>query len=346
MTPRRRAPACVAILAASVLVSHPAPADAAFDLRQASPEALGSASMDLPFDLVDDDASVDGSPPKGLRVAVSRASLYAVTGLAADRVEAGWLLRPVFIESSWSRTGTPDIAESIASVSIHESAPRSVSLRGRVERLSLGMPLEPGTSGWAAGLGVTARVSARHLAIAAALDGDRVVRSRDLGRLEVRPALLFHARLFVGGTGHVGGTTETRGIAIAVGDRWESDGRRSPRIAAEIPLGSLVAVRAGRGGDPGRIGIAVRARVGRLTVSAGRQDDAGGGAVTSAGVRFWFGGGDDATIAPHEKRPAEDAGRSQRDANAPSRASRSAEQDELLRVVRSESAESVEVGAA
>jgi hypothetical protein len=112
------------------------------------------------------------------------------------------------------------------------------------------------------------------------VDGDRVVRSEGLRRLDVTPAVLFDARL-----SFAPAPRGTRGVGIALGYRWETDGRRSPRIAAEIPLGSSVFVRAARGGGPGRIGISVSAEIGRVAVSAGRMDDAAGGAITSAAIR-------------------------------------------------------------
>jgi hypothetical protein len=155
----------VALVGCCVLVAHPTPSVAAFDLRRATPEALGAASMDFPFDLLGDPPKTDpsGAAPRRVSILASHASLYQVAGLAADRVQATWGLRPVALELCYERTGTPDIAESIASLSVREPAARAVSLHGRVERLSLNLPQEPETSGWAAGFGVTARARARRL---------------------------------------------------------------------------------------------------------------------------------------------------------------------------------------
>ena len=98
--------------------------------------------MDLPFDLLGDPTTF-GPAPRGIALQASRASLYRVAGLAADRVEALWGFRPGMMELSYGRTGTPDIAETIASLSVRETAARGVLLHGRVERLSLGLPQEP-----------------------------------------------------------------------------------------------------------------------------------------------------------------------------------------------------------
>ena len=53
---RRRAKAWAAMLACTAATLQASPGRAAFDLRQATPEAIGAVSMDLPFDVLEGEA--------------------------------------------------------------------------------------------------------------------------------------------------------------------------------------------------------------------------------------------------------------------------------------------------
>ncbi len=307
----------VTILAlAAAFGLRPAAARAAFDLRQATPEAIGAASMDLPFDILEADSSAEGS----LTATASHASLYDVEGLAADRLGVGWRFGETFFDATWARVGTPDLAEVSHALSWRETGGRALRLRAHVERLSLGIAGEKGSSEWAAGGGATARVRGQRLVAEFTIEADRPVRGARLSSLGAEPAALYCLKV------------RANGITLAAGDRWEAGGRRSPRVALEVPVGSAVSLRAGRGESPGRIGFALSARWGRLALSAGRMDDDAGGVITSAGVRL---------LGKERGRPASPPGRPHDLERARWGARRSAEQNELLGVGSSGSPEAV-----
>ena len=262
-----------------ILIAAAAPARAAFDLRQAVPEALGAVSSDLAFDPLE-----DRPPGAGGAIAEgSHASLFGVPGLAADRVAVGWRRAGGDVVAVWSRAGTPDLAEVEHSLAWTERGGRRVLLRARAERLALRLAGEPEAAGWAVGGGVAARLARR---VEVVVESDRALRSTGAERLGAAPALVAAVRWSAGP------------FTVAAADRWERTGRRSPRLSVLVPVGSALRLRAGRGHGPGRIGLALGVRWGRIEVAAGRLDGAGGGTVSSVGVRLL------ARPEPYLRRPA------------------------------------------
>jgi hypothetical protein len=260
----------VLVLAVLALAASPHRVDAAFDLRHATPEALGSASPDLPFDPLGDRSS-DAPRFTG---AWSHASLDDVEDLAADDVAAAWTGRRASIGAGWSRAGTPDLAEEAASLEVGERGARALLLRGRAERLALRFAGEPERSGWAGSAGVAAGLAGRAARVELEIEGDRVLRSAGARALGAVPAVVCVVRL------------RAPALTLAVADRWEGDGRRSARVALLFPVGSTLSLRAARGSDPGRIGFALEARLGRIVVAAGRLDGAEGSSIASVGLRL------------------------------------------------------------
>ncbi|MGE5180161.1 MAG: hypothetical protein ACM3PF_13820, partial [Bacteroidota bacterium] len=257
-------------LVALALATPPRIAAAAFDLRHATPEALGSASPDLASDPLGDRSS-DAPRFAG---AWSHASLDDVEGLAADDVAAAWTGRRVAIGAAWSRAGTPDLAEEAAMLEAGERGARVLLLRGRAERLALRFAGEPERSGWAGSAGVAARLAGRATRVEIEIEGDRALRSAGARALGAVPAVVCVLRF------------RAPALTLALADRWESDGRRSPRVALLFPVGSALSLRAARGSDPGRIGFALEARLGRIVVAAGRLDAAEGTSIASVGLRL------------------------------------------------------------
>lgn len=277
-----------ALLAVALAIAAcPRPAGAAFDLRHASPEALGAASADLAFDPLGDCAS---SAP-GVVAAWSHASLYGVEGLAGDDVAAAWSSRRIAVEGVWSRAGTPDLAEETEALELRERGSRAVLLRARAERLALRFLGDPERSGWAGSAGVLARLADGRATVEVGLEGDRLLRSAGADRLGAAPAAVWVVRV------------RAPSLSVAFADRWERDGRRSPRVALLLPVGSSLALRASRGSDPGRLGFSLEARVGRVVVAAGRLDGAEGGSIASVGVRIALGPTGHSSRSPDQAPP-------------------------------------------
>ena len=235
------AAASALVLAVLALAMPPQGASAAFDLRDATPEALGSASPDLAFDPLGDRSS-DAPRFTG---AWSHASLDDVEGLAADAVGAAWTVRRASIRAGWSRVGTPDLAEEATSLEAGERGARVLLLRGRAERLALRFAGDPERSGWAGSAGVAARLAGRATRVELEIEGDRVLRSAGARALGAVPAVVCALRF------------RAPALTLAVADRWEGDGRRSARVALLFPVGSTLSLRAARGSNPGRIGFAL-----------------------------------------------------------------------------------------
>jgi hypothetical protein len=222
---RRVALQCVLLAAAiaAAMALHPLSARAAFDLRRASPEALGSASIDLPFDPLEE---TDGG---GVSAAVSHAAWYEVEGLAFDRVSTVWGSSARRVEAACTRVGTPDLAEWSQSVEFQERAPRVIVLGARFERIAWEILGEAPASGFAAGGGATARLRSGALRGVIGFDADRAWRSRGATALGAAPSAIDWL------------SVHAAGMTVAVADRWERSGLRSPRIAAEMAFGQGLA---------------------------------------------------------------------------------------------------------
>lgn len=273
MTPcRHRASAARArlLLVGLPLLLIAEPARGAFDLRRASPDALGAASSDLPFDPLETTMAT----PRGWVAEATHGALFDVPGLASDEAVLGWRAPAASLDAAWSRHGTPDLAEVTQALAVSERGSRAVRLHGRAERIALRVAGDSESAGWTAGAGVTGRISRSPEAPEVVLDADRAYRSGGAERLGVAPSVVVALRV------------HREGILVAAVDRWERNGRRSPRLAVRIRLAPALSLRAARGGGPGRMGVAVTVRWRHFDISAGRMDFADGGSVSAWSVRF------------------------------------------------------------
>ncbi len=260
-----------AALVATVLLGaglRASPVMAAFELRDASPAALGAVSMDLESEPMFDAIG----PRAGIRVGASHAALYQIEGLAQERAWIGVEGRRGSLSFACSRVGVEGATESSARLALRESRAQAVALELDAERLDLALDGEPREGGWAFGGWARARFSLSRLDIEVDVAADRVLRSNGLARLSVSPSVPVAIRLRSGGA------------TAAWVDRWGGDGRRSPRIVLEMPIAGAARLRLGRGEAPERIGAALAVRLRRIEVSAGRIDQSDGGVVTGASV--------------------------------------------------------------
>ena len=248
----------------------PPEARGAFELRDASPAALGAVSIDLESEWLLDAVG----PSRGIRAGASHASLYQVDGLAQDRAWVGIEGRRGSVSLVYARVGVSGAAESSARLMLGESAARSIALELDAERLDLALDGEPQEGGWAFGGAARARVSLPRVDLEVAVAADRVLQSGGLRRLDVPPSVPFSIGLRSGGA------------TAAWVDRWDGTGRRSPRLVLELPVVGAARLRLGRGESPGRIGAALTIRWRRIEVSAGRMDQSAGGVITAAEVEL------------------------------------------------------------
>lgn len=266
-------------LALGLALAFPPAARAAFELRDASPEALGAVSADLPPEARDDagaggSAGAPADPSARWSLGASRASLYGVEGLSAERAFATLRTGGVAIAGSWGTVGVSGLVESSVRSSVTDASRRAVRLTGSIERLALSIEGAAPAAGWTATLGAIAERPIGSMRLVVGIAGDRLARSRSLEALGVGPAAVVRVRL------------EAPGVSIAAIDRRERDGRRSPRVVADFELARAARLRVGRGASPGRVGVALSCRVRGLEVACGRQDDAGGGSIASVGLRL------------------------------------------------------------
>ncbi len=251
------------------LALGPEGARAAFELRDATPAALGAASADMEPEPMFEST---GESRAGLLVSASHASLFQVEGLAADRAAATLQARSISLDLSYSQVGFAAARERRVRLSIQERGARPIAIALDVERLELALEGEPKAEGWAMGGQVRGFRALRSLDLEVAVGADRILRTEGARRLGIGGSLPFAIRV------------RTRGAALAWVDRWESDGRRSPRLILDFPLGEAARVRLGRGEAPGRIGAAFAVRLNRLEASVGRLDVSDGGVITGVGV--------------------------------------------------------------
>lgn len=254
-------------------VTDPAHAVAAFELRDASPPALGAVSLDRDADpWFEDDAR------RGLSVRASHAALYGVEGLTSEQAAGSFRTGALRLDLAQTQVGVPGIREGATRLSMREGGDRAVSLSLTLERLVLSLEGEPPRSVWALGAGVRGHARVRGIRGEVSLGADRIVRSGAPGREAVTPALPWAVRLRSGSA------------SLEIADRWEGDGRTSPRLSLDLRAGGALALRFGRGERPGRTGAAAALRVGRIEVSVGRQDDEFGGTVSAVAVALVPGG--------------------------------------------------------
>jgi hypothetical protein len=257
-------------LAMMALVAGPAApraALAAFELRDASPAALGAVSMDRgPAGFFEDGAR------RGLGFTASHASLYGVEGLTSEQAGVTLAAGAARLDLSHAQVGVPGVREHATRLAVREGDGHAVALSVQAERLVLALEGEPAAEVWTLGGGVRGRMVGTGVGLEIGIGADRVLRRGGHGRDAVLPAVPWTVRL------------RTRGASLEIADRWEGDGRTSPRLSLDVRAGAALALRFGRGERPGRTGAAAAIRVGRLEIAVGRQDDEHGGSVSSAAV--------------------------------------------------------------
>jgi hypothetical protein len=277
MTARRREAIVPTLLVLSIAAwwhtAVPPPAIAAFELRDASPAALGAVSMDR-----EAGGFFEEDPARGASVHASHAALYEIEGLTSEQAGASARAGGFRIALGHAQVGAPGAREHATRLSIREESARAVALSLHVERLALALEGEPPGSLWTLAAGVRGRAHLGSVRCDVALTADRVARRGGLPRDAVTPALPWSVRL------------RARGASLEIADRWEGDGRTSPRLSFDLMAGRNLALRFGRGERPGRTGAAAAIRLGRLEISVGRQDDEYGGTVSSASVALLPGG--------------------------------------------------------
>lgn len=246
-----------ALTIALAAIAFPALARAAFEVRDASPAALGAASLDI--------AAGPFFERGGLAASASHASLYQADGLTSERATIAFGGRAARVSATWNQLGFPGAREHALRLEVEETGARALLLSLVAERLALAIDGEPSGGGFAVGASILARVSLPRGSVECLLSGDRIARTPGLHDLGVEPSVPFTLRLRSGA------------LALAWTDRWEASGRTSPRLVLEVALGGAARVRMARGLKPGRSGAAIALRRGRIEVSAGRLDqDAGG----------------------------------------------------------------------
>jgi len=284
----------VRIVAALLLASAaPAPGHAAFELRDAGPAFLGAVSTDgawLPlypepsFAPGGNGDSSRAETPATWRVGGSRASLFDADGLTLDQVDLSLSQRSRAARFDYVALSGPGARESSARLTVEERVPRPVSLALRVERLDFSPQESERWGGWALGGRARGALGKRAETWVGA---DRLLRTSVLSRAGVSASF------------ELGAAIHASAALLAILDRWEPDATHDPRVVLEIPLGDAARLRIGRGGNPGRIGIDLSARIGSLEVAWGRLDYAFGGKVTALRLG----------IVREKRRPAVEAGR-------------------------------------
>jgi hypothetical protein len=262
----RAAHATLALTLAIALaaIAFPALAGAAFDVRDASPAALGAASLDI--------AASPFFETGGLAASASHASLYQAEGLTSERATVAFGGRATRASATWNQLGFPGAREHALRLEVQETGPRALLLSVVAERLALAIDGEPSRGGFAVGASILARVTLPRGSVECVLAGDRIARTPGLYDFGVEPSVPFTLRLRSGA------------VALAWMDRWEASGRTSPRLVLDLALGRAARVRMARGVKPGRSGAAIALRRGRIEVSAGRLDQDAGGSIGSVAL--------------------------------------------------------------
>ncbi|HET9251689.1 MAG TPA: hypothetical protein VFP58_06190 [Candidatus Eisenbacteria bacterium] len=251
------------------LAATPSMALGAFELRDASPVALGSVSMDR-----EARGFFDEVPRRGFGFVASHASLHGVEGLASEQARASLDSGALGIDLAHAQTGAPGLREHATRLTLREGAARLVSLSARAERLVLTLEGEPRVEAWTLGAGARGHAPLGSVRLEVEVSADRVWRGGDAERLALAPAVPWSVGL------------RAQAARLEVADHWEGDGRTSPRLVLDVRAGRLLALRFGRGERPGRTGAAAAVRVRRLEVAVGRWDDEYGGSVSSLSLRL------------------------------------------------------------
>ena len=254
-------PMSAALALALAAAAVPAGARGAFEVRDASPAALGAASLDA--------AAGPLFERTGLAASASHAMLYQADGLTSERATIAFGGRAARVSATWNQLGFPGAREHALRLEVEETGDRALLLSLVAERLALAIDGEPSRGGFAAGASILARVTLPRGSVECVLSGDRMARTPGLGDLGVEPSVPFTLRLRSGA------------VALAWMDRWEATGRTSPRLVLDLALGRSARVRMARGLKPGRSGAAIALRRGRIEVSAGRLDQDAGGSIGS-----------------------------------------------------------------
>lgn len=270
MTPPLLAVALLMVAILATIVAAPGVARAAFEVRDTSPAALGAVSIDL-------DAAPMFDPREGerggVRVGASHAALYQVEGLAADLAWVGVETGHVTASATYAQVGSPGARENRARVVLRERG-GSIDLELSVERLQMALEGEPRGGGWTLGAGARTRVVLPRFDLEVSISADRLRRSSGLERFGVTPSIPVTVRI------------RTNVAALAWVDRWEGDGRRSPRWVLDLPLAGAAWFRLGLGEKPARMGVAFAVRWRRARVSVGRLDQSAGGVISAAAFEF------------------------------------------------------------
>ena len=267
----RRGLLAAGTLVAMLVVANAMPVWAAFEVRDASPAALGAVSVDLDVEPV---RVAEEGERFGLFMGASHAALYQVEGLTVERVTIGWEGRVGSASFYYSQVGVPGAREGRARIAVREASGKRIALGLELERLDIALEGEPQVDGWAAGGGVRARLPLGRFDLEVSAAANRLFRSSEIDRLGVSPSVPIS----------IGLRSE---FAVARwADRWEGDGRRSPRLVLDVPLARAAWVRFGHGESPGRVGAALGVRLGRVEFSTGRLDASAGGVVSAAALRL------------------------------------------------------------
>jgi len=243
-------------VAAFLLWSAAAPtplAWGAFELRDASPDALGTASTDGAWHPFDDasgpvlsadpgDSASAGITGISWRAGATRASPFGADALSLNQLDFSLQRNTHALRLEYAALSGPGTGESSVRLEVRERAARPIALALRVERLDFLPDDAEAWGGWALG-GCARAVAGGRLDVW--IGGDRILRTRALERGAVRTAL------------ELGASWSAGSARAAILDRWEPDGTHGPRMTLEFPLGEAMRVRLGRGSAPGRIGVSL-----------------------------------------------------------------------------------------
>ena len=255
------------VLLAKALLAAPMPGLAAFEVRDASPAALGSASLDVAAQPLFESAF-----DRGLSASASHAALDQADGLTSEQVSVALAGRLARVAATWNQVGFPGAREHTLRATLQEAASRPIALSLSAERLLFAIEGEPGQGGLALGGSVSARVALPRVMLECSLAGDRLACTPGLAPLGVGPSLPFAVRV------------RASGVSVAWMDRWEASGEASPRLVIDLALGGAARLRMARGIHPVRGGLGLAIRLGRIELSLARLDWGAGGSVGSAAV--------------------------------------------------------------
>jgi len=254
-------------LATWLTTGDPSLANAAFELHDASPGALGAVSTDL-----DPEPMFEPSPRYGWRLSASHAALFQVEGLTAEQASAAYAASPGIAELSLLQLGVPGEREDRTRIHLAERPSRGIAIDLTIERLDLLIEGEPASGGWTAGAGVRSRIPLGRFVAELALRADRLWRNSGSRAVGVEPSVPITIRL------------HSANASVAWIDRWESDGRHSPRLVVEIGLGGAARFRFGRGASPARTGAAFGTRLRHLEFLVGMLDESMAGSISGASI--------------------------------------------------------------